>query len=192
MIFKKIKQYIKEKKHPYYMIDNKKYKKFSVGEYTYGKPKIYADPHTFSIGKFCSIASDVKIYTGAEHRTEWLTTYNFEKFKITKNIIKSKGNVNIGHDVWIGDGALILSGVNIGHGAVIAARAVVVKNVQPYEIVGGNPAKHIKFRFNNEQREKLLKIQWWDWDIEKIEKNFDTILNDNIDNFIKKHYKDTI
>jgi acetyltransferase-like isoleucine patch superfamily enzyme len=171
------------------MSNNKKYKYFDIGLYSYGKPKIYADPQTFSIGKFCSIAADVVIYTGAEHRIDWITTYNFEKFEETnniKNMTRSKGNVTIGNDVWIGDGALILSGVTIGDGAVIAARAVVTKNVKPYEIVGGNPAKHIKFRFNENEIKELLTIKWWDWDIEKIKNNFNLILNQNITTFINE------
>jgi len=172
------------------MIDNKKYKNFNIGAYTYGEPKLYASEGSFSIGKFCSIASDVIIYTGAEHQTSWVTTYNFVKFaeKLPKReITKSKGKVIIGNDVWIAHGALILSGVTIGDGAVIGARAVVTKDVKPYEIVGGNPAKHIRFRFSEEQIEKLLKIKWWDWDIKKIEANFDLILSDDIDKFIQKN-----
>lgn len=189
-MFKNIKKRIKERRHPYYMCDNKKYKHFNVGVYTYGKPKIYASKGYFSIGKFCSIAADVVIYAGAEHRTSWVTTYNFEKFvdKLhRKEITTSKGKVTIGNDVWIAHGALILSGVTIGDGAVIGARAVVTKNVKPYEIVGGNPAKHIRFRFNEKQIEKLLKIRWWDWSIDKIENNFDLILSSDIDRFIKEH-----
>lgn len=189
-MFKKLKKFIKEKKHPYYMIDNKKYKNFDIGEYTYGKPGISAVKGSLSIGKFCSIAGGVVIYAGAEHHTDWVTTYNFEKFQDLlqdKDMTTSKGNVIIGNDVWIADGAIILSGVTIGDGAVIGARAVVSKNVEPYSIVAGNPAKHIKYRFDEETRNKLLEIKWWDWDIEKIKNNFDLMLNDKIDDFIKKH-----
>lgn len=82
-----------------------------------------------------------------------------------------------------------LSGVTIGDGAVIAARSVVTKNVKPYEIVGGNPARHIKFRFSESQINSLLEIKWWNWDIEKIKANFDLILSPNIDDFISKHIK---
>ena len=171
------------------MCQNKKYKKYDIGEYTYGRPKVFGDEATLKIGKFCSIAMGTTIYLGAEHHLEWVSTYpffaKFEKAKHTSNT--TKGNVTIGNDVWIGDGALILSGVTIGDGAVIGARAVVTKNVKPYEIVGGNPAKHIRFRFSEEQIEKLLKIKWWDWDIKKIEANFDLILSDDIDKFIQKN-----
>ena len=186
-MLKKIKKYIKEKKHPYYMCDNKKYKKFPIGSYTYGKPKIYASEKSISIGSFCSIADGVTIYSGAEHHHEWVSAYHFSAKFNCKECSTTKGNITIGNDIWIGDGALILSGVTIGDGAVIAARAVVVKDVKPYSIVGGNPAKHIKFRFNEIQINQLLKIKWWNWDIEKIKNNFDLILNNDIDKFIKKH-----
>jgi len=191
-VLKKIKKYIKEKKHPYFMCDNKKYKNFSIGSYTYGKPKIYAAPKSLTIGSFCSIADGVTIYSGAEHHHDWVSAYHFSAKFDCKECSTTKGNVAIGNDVWIGDGALILSGVTIGDGAVIAARAVVVKDVKPYSVVGGNPAKHIKFRFDETKIKKLLKIKWWSWDKEKIENNFDLILNDDIDKFIKKHLKEEI
>jgi len=144
------------------------------------------------IGKFCSIAMGTTIYLGSEHHVEWVTTYpffaKFKKASFASNT--TKGDVIIGNDVWIGDGALILSGVTIGDGAVIGARAVVTKDVKPYEIVAGNPAKHIRFRFTQDQIDKLLKIKWWNWDIKKIEENFPLLLSDNIDEFIKKHYKE--
>jgi len=191
-MFGKLKQYIKEKKHPYYTKDNKKYKNFEIGAYTYGKPSIAAEKGMLTIGKFCSIAAEVVIYAGAEHQINWVTTYYFGKFHDQlkeKQMSKSKGKVTIGNDVWIGHGALILSGVSIGDGAVIGARAVVTKDVKPYEIVAGNPARHIRYRFSQNQIEKLLKIKWWDWDIEKIKANFDLLLQDDIDKFIDKFYK---
>ncbi len=191
-MFTKLKKIIKEKKHPYYMKDNKKYKNYIVGEYTYGKPAVIAEKGMFSIGKFCSIAADVKIYAGAEHHYDWISSYHFSAKFNCKECSATKGKVVIGNDVWIGDGAFILSGVTIGDGAVIGARAVVTKNVKPYEIVAGNPAKHIKYRFSQEQIDKLLKIKWWNWDIKKIEENFDLILSNKIDDFIDKFYnKDT-
>lgn len=191
-MFKALKRYIKEKKHPFYMKDNKKYKNYEIGEYTYGRPKIFGNEATLKIGKFCSIAMGTTIYLGSEHHVEWVTTYpffaKFKKASFASNT--TKGDVIIGNDVWIGDGALILSGVTIGDGAVIGARAVVTKDVKPYEIVAGNPAKHIRFRFTQDQIDKLLKIKWWNWDIKKIEENFPLLLSDNIDEFIKKHYKE--
>lgn len=187
-MFKKIKKLFKKIRHPYFTNKNKRYKKFKVGEFTYGKPKVYSEPAYFSIGKFCSIADDVKIYVTGEHNYNWVSTYNFSEIFECKPCISKKGNVEIGNDVWIGDGAIILSGVKIGDGAIIGAKAVVVKDVEPYSIIVGNPAKLLKYRFTRIQIEKLLKIQWWNWEINKIESNLDLILNDNIDIFIETHY----
>ena len=171
------------------MCENKKYKQYNIGQYTYGRPKVFGNEANLTIGKFCSIAMGTTIYLGAEHHMDWVTTYpfftKFDEAKYTSNT--TKGDVIIGNDVWIADGALILSGVTIGDGAVIGARAVVTKNVAPYEIVGGNPAKHIRYRFSPTQIESLLAIKWWNWDIEKIKENFDLILCPNIDDFIQKH-----
>ncbi len=188
-MIKKIKEFIKELRRPYYTNKKKRYKNFSIGNYTYGSPKIYANPENFKIGKFCSIASDVVFYAGGEHNYNWISSYNFSpKFKCIP-CTKSKGDVIIGNDVWLADGVLVLSGVTIGDGAVIAARSVVTKDVKPYEIVGGNPARHIKFRFSESQINSLLEIKWWNWDIEKIKANFDLILSPNIDDFISKQIK---
>lgn len=188
-MIKRIKAYFKAKKYPFYMKDNKKYKKFDIGEYTYGRPNVFGDEATLKIGKFCSLAMNTTIYLGAEHQTKWVTTYPFfAKFKEASGTSNTtKGNVVIGNDVWLADGVLILSGVSLGDGAVVAARSVVTKDVKPYEIVGGNPAKHIKYRFTEDQIDKLLKIKWWDWEIDKIKSNFELILCDDIDRFIDKH-----
>lgn len=188
-MIKRIKAYFKAKKYPFYMKDNKKYKKFDIGEYTYGRPNVFGDEATLKIGKFCSLAMNTTIYLGAEHQTKWVTTYPFfAKFKEASGTSNTtKGNVVIGNDVWLADGVLVLSGVSIGDGAVVAARSVVTKDVKPYEIVGGNPAKHIKYRFTEDQIDKLLKIKWWDWEIDKIKSNFELILCDDIDRFINKH-----
>jgi len=190
-MLKQFKRWIKEKRHPFYTNQNKKYKDFEIGDYTYGKPSILSggEGATLKIGKFCSIAGGVTIYLGAEHHSEWVTNYTFNKLPIFEKggMTKTKGNVIIGSDVWIGDNALILSGVTIGDGAVIGARAVVTKDVKPYEIVAGNPAKHIRFRFSDEQITELLKIKWWDWEIEKIENSFGLLLSENIDSFINTH-----
>lgn len=165
----------------------------SFGKYTYGNPEIRWDnPHAKLIVKnFCSIACNVKIYLGGNHRVDWISTYPFGH--IHKDVFNNfngeghpstKGYVIIGNDVWIGANVTIMSGVNIGDGAVIAANSHVVKDVEPYTLVGGNPAKLIKYRFTKEQIEKLLEIKWWDWDDEKINR-FSTILCSNdIDNFI--------
>lgn len=130
------------------------------------------------IGKFCMIASDVKfIMNGANHLTEAITSYPFAIFggdwqdAMDGKNYPNKGNITIGNDVWIGYNATITAGVRIGDGAIIGANAMVTKNVEPYSIVGGNPAKLIRKRFDDNTINKLLEIKWWDWDIDRITKN---------------------
>lgn len=137
------------------------------------------------IGKFCMIASDVTfIMNGANHLTDAISTYPFEIFgngwekAMEGNTYPSKGDTIIGNDVWIGYNATIMPGVQVGDGAIIATNSTVVKDVSPYSVVGGNPAKEIRKRFSVEQIEKLLEIQWWNWEIEKITANL-SILTDN-------------
>ncbi len=149
----------------------------TIGEGTYGRPSIYFwdDQTKIKIGKYCSIATEVRVILGGEHRLDWVSTYPFmefqDKWPTSKGIQghpSSKGNIEIGNDVWIGHGATILSGVSIGDGAVIAAGSVVTKSVEPYSIVGGNPAKLIRVRFDNETVNELLNIKWWDFGQENI------------------------
>lgn len=166
------------------------------GKYTYGNCTVHTwgEPYTLRVGNFCSIAGNVNVYTGGNHRTDWITTYPFGH--IHKNIFntfdgtghpKSNGHVIIGNDVWIGANATIMSGVTIGDGAVIANNSHVVKDVPPYSIVGGNPAKVIKYRFSEEQIAKLLEIKWWSWDDDRINRNLHLLCNPNIDEFILSH-----
>lgn len=139
------------------------------------------------IGKFCSIASGaVFLMAGNQgHRKDWISTYPFyylDEFKDTnaKDGIKFSGDTVIGNDVWIGTEAIIMSGVKIGDGAIIGSRAIVTKDVQPYTIVGGNPAKVIKRRFTDEEIKMLLEIRWWNWDLEKIKEYMPLITSNNI------------
>lgn len=142
------------------------------------------------IGKFCSIACGAKfLFNSANHTLSSLSTYpfplffeewNLEKKDVTKSW-DNKGNITIGNDVWIGYEAVILAGVTIGDGAIIGTRAVVTKDVPPYTIVGGVPAKPIKKRFSEEIISKLLDIQWWNWSDEKIAKNIKAIQTGKID-----------
>lgn len=167
----------------------------SFGVYSYGQPNIvWHTPGTnLIVGKFCSL-SNPTIFLGGEHRPDWVTTYPFGH--INQHVFNtfdgvghdiSKGDVIIGNDVWIGAYVTIMSGITIGDGAIVAANSHVVKNVEPYSIVGGNPARHIRFRFSPEQIESLLKIRWWDWSIEKINENIPLMCNTEIDGFIQKH-----
>jgi acetyltransferase-like isoleucine patch superfamily enzyme len=167
-----------------------------IGKYTYGNPIMkWANPKAkFICGKFCSIASNVNIYLGGNHRYDWVTTYPFGH--INQHIFNSfngeghpstNGDVIIENDVWICDNVTIMSGVKIGNGAIVANNSHVVKDVEPYSIVGGNPTKLIKYRFSNKQIKQLLKIKWWDWDDDKINNNIKLLCNDNIDEFIDKN-----
>lgn len=169
----------------------------SIGKHTYKIENLqiyyYDSGAKLYIGNFCSIASDIKIFLGGNHRHDWVTTYPFGHIHpdIFNNFNgeghpTTKGDIIIGNDVWIGQNTTIMSGVKIGDGAVIANNSHIVKDVEPYSIVGGNPAKLIKYRFTLEQIDKLLGIKWWDWEDEKINKFTPLLCNNNIDDFINK------
>ena len=152
--------------------------KYSVGRGTYGTPIVKhwrekANP-TLKVGAYCAFADAVTIFLGGEHNTNWISSYPFCSFdpvlrESTPEHPKTKGDVIIGNDVWLGDHATIMSGVTIGDGAVIGAHAVVAKDVAPYSIVVGNPARHIRYRHGVAEIEYLLELKWWDWDEETIE-----------------------
>jgi virginiamycin A acetyltransferase len=138
------------------------------------------------IGKFCAIASDVKfIMNGGNHRTDWFTNYPFPVFgQGWEHAMPSewphKGDTVIGNDVWIGYGATLMPGVQVGDGAIIATRSVVTKAVPPYAVVGGNPAQILRYRFDPETIAALLEIQWWHWDIEKITRHLTAICGSDL------------
>ena len=170
-----------------------------VGDYTY-----YDDPedvHNFEknvlylfefmgdkliIGKFCQIATGVRfIMNGGNHSMDGLSTYPFKVMggawaDAPLNAFKKRDTI-IGNDVWIGNSATFLPGVNVGDGAVIGANALVTKDVEPYTIVGGNPARPIRKRFDDETIEKLLKLQWWNWPASKITENLKAITDGDVD-----------
>lgn len=141
------------------------------------------------IGKFCSIACGAKfLFTSGNHSLRSLSTYTFPIFfeewgldaKDICSAWDNKGDIVIGSDVWIGYEALILSGVTVGDGAIIGSRAVVTKDVPPYTIVGGVPAKPIRRRFDGAVIERLEKLRWWDWDIEAIRRSIPAIQSGDI------------
>lgn len=144
------------------------------------------------IGKFCMIASDVQfIMNGANHLTNSISSYPFAIFgqgwgeAMEGKPYPAKGNTTIGNDVWLGYRAAILPGVNIGDGAIIGAYAVVTKDVPPYAIVAGNPAKVIRMRFKEDDIKRLLQIQWWNWPMEKITRHVQLLTNNDLDKLEK-------
>ncbi|WP_188455760.1 Vat family streptogramin A O-acetyltransferase [Virgibacillus oceani] len=140
------------------------------------------------IGKFCSIGPGTTfIMNGANHRMDGSTfPFNlfgngWEKFTPTLKDLPYKGNTEIGNDVWIGREVTIMPGVKIGDGAIIGAKSVIAKNVEPYTIVAGNPSRVIKKRFSEEKVKNLLEIRWWDLTIEIINEHIDLILNGDVE-----------
>ncbi len=183
---------IKGKQSPFFTKDVLAGRGYKIGDYTYGRPKVlhWGEDVILEIGKFCSIADDVTFFLGGNHRVDWVSTYPFnvlhQYFSNGKNISghpASKGNIIIGNDVWIGNGASIMSGVKIGDGAVIGARSVVAKDVKPYEIVVGNPAKSIKMRFDDDTIKRLLELKWWDFSIDEINQIVPLLMTDPISFF---------
>jgi chloramphenicol O-acetyltransferase type B len=167
------------------------YPRYTMGTNCYGVPNVkHEHPDAkLTIGNYSSIAKNVEIFLGGHHRSDWVTTYRFpvffEQAKHIQNCAITKGNVCIGSDVWLCQNATILSGVTIGHGAVVANGAIVTKDVAPYEIVGGNPAKHIRWRFDESTREALLASAWWDWPEEEVLSVVDLICSDDIGKFLE-------
>ena len=179
--------------YSFFMNKNPRYAAYSIGKFSFGYPKVktWGENATLKIGNFCSIAPGVNIVLGGEHRVDWVTTYPFNvilrEYRHIKGHPATKGDIIIGNDVWIGMNATILSGVTIGDGAVIGANSLVTNDVEPYTIVGGNPAKPIRKRFDQQTIDKLLKIKWWDWDIEKIKTNVPDLLSNQVEHFLDKN-----
>lgn len=185
-----------------------KYPQIEVGDYTIYNDFV-ANPLLFEknnvlyhypihrekliIGKFCSIACGTKfLFNCANHTLKSLSTYTFplfyEEWELEKSNITTawdnKGDIVIGNDVWIGYEAVIMAGVHIGDGAIIAARAVVTKDVPPYTIVGGTPAKEIRKRFDAEVIQQLLMLKWWDWSADNIRQCLPYIMEGRINELL--------
>lgn len=179
-----------------------KAKNISIGDYTYYDDRRHG-PEKFEennvlynydfskvkliIGKFCAIAAETRFIMTGDHKLDAFSTYPFpifghgweEAFNVYD--LPVKGNLVVGNDVWFGYDSLVMNGVTIGNGAIIAARSVVVKDVPPYSIVAGNPAKVVKTRFDDKTIDRLQKIAWWDWEIAKINRHLKLICNLDID-----------
>lgn len=162
-----------------------------VGTYVNGVDLYCWDSRVkLSIGRYCSIADKITIVAGGEHDMNWVSTYPFIPRWQVESLYHTqkpryKGNIIIGNDVWIGNNAVILSGVTISDGAVIGAGSVVTKDVPPYCIAVGNPAKVVKKRFSDATVAKLLDIRWWDWEKDKIRENL--VLFPDMETFIERH-----
>jgi len=184
--------------HTCFLKNTIKSQKIIVGDYTY-----YDDPedvYNFEknvlylfdsiddkliIGKFCQIATGVRfIMNGANHAMDGISTYPFKVFGKswgeTPMDVVSKGDTVIGNDVWIGNNVTIMQGITIGDGAIIGTNSLVTRNVEPYTIVGGNPAKLIRKRFSDKDIDALVKLAWWDWPIEKITESLPAIVAGDI------------
>ena len=158
--------------------------RITVGAYTYFNAHItfglWNPEEQIQIGRFCSLAKNITIFGGGEHFTRRATTYPFVVFFAetrSERVVdgKTKGATVIGNDVWIGYEATVMSGVKIGNGAVIGAKAVVAKDMPDYAIAVGNPAQVVRYRFPPKTIERLLALRWWDWELPKILANLDLL-----------------
>lgn len=162
----------------------------AVGAFTYGRPKVRFPESgaRLTIGRYGSIADGVEILLGGNHRTDWATTYPFPALQGLWPAASSmsghdatRGDVAIGHDVWLGSQAMILSGLTIGHGAVVAARSVVTRDVPPYAIVAGNPARVVRLRLPEAQVAALLATCWWELPPQDVSKLLPLLMSDGIE-----------
>lgn len=156
----------------------------------------WSDDFKVKLGKYNSIGRDCVFFLHANHRYDWVTTSSQLWGPVTPEVAdmhmkmghpSCKGDIVIENDVWIGAKSTVMSGVKISNGAVVAAGSVVTKDVPPYAIVGGNPAKIIKFRFDETQIKNLLNIAWWDWEETKIRDNAELMWSSDINKFIEKN-----
>lgn len=178
--------------YPFFLQSNAE---MDVGKWSYGTVHIhFGSEKSVKIGSFCSIAT-VHIMIGGDHRTDWVSTFPFPSFtapeywpeasKISGQA-RSKGNVTIGNDVWIGSDVFILSGVTVGDGAVIGAKSVVTKDIPPYAIAAGNPARVVKYRFDPDTIERLLAIAWWNWPDSEIKEVIPLLMSNQVEEFIEE------
>jgi acetyltransferase-like isoleucine patch superfamily enzyme len=149
------------------------------------------DGQPVTIGRFSGLTHSAIVLPGGLHRTNWVNSVHVHledgKWVFPEGALHDNGPVVIGNDVLITFDVLIMSGVTIGDGAIIAPRSVVTRDVEPYSIVGGNPARHLKFRFDEDTIAALLRIRWWDWPDEKVAEHRWEIDSDDVQGFIERH-----
>jgi virginiamycin A acetyltransferase len=176
-----------------WMSRNRRYRRFRVGDWSYGNPDViyWGCNATLVVGRFCSIAPGVSILLGGEHHVEWVTTYPFSMLFPEAagfpGYPLSSGDVVLGNDVWIGQEALILSGVRLGNGCVVAARSVVTRDVPPYAIVAGAPARIVKYRFDESIRQALDRIAWWDWPLAAVKEAWPLLMSERVREFVDRY-----
>jgi hypothetical protein len=158
-----------------------------------GYPQIHwrpGDTARVIVGPFAGIGEGTHFFTGSLHHTEWATAFALRaRWGRPAGELDgpfSRGDIVVGADSWIGYGALVLSGVTIGEGAVVGGGAVVAKDVRPYAVVVGNPAREVRRRFTDEQVEGLLRVRWWDWPDEMVEEHAGLVCSDRIDELIER------
>ncbi|HWW67728.1 MAG TPA: CatB-related O-acetyltransferase [Solirubrobacterales bacterium] len=167
----------------------------TMGEHTYNDPTVKVFPGDsghIAIGRFGSIGAGVELFVGGNHRADWVTTFALRaRFGLPGALADGHpvpgGETTIGHDVYLGDGATVLSGVTIGSGALVGARAVVTRDVRPYAIVAGNPAREIGRRFDDDVVEGLLAIEWWNWPLETVLERVDRLCSEDVRGFVEAY-----
>lgn len=165
-----------------------------MGNMSYYAPNVvrYAgDTGRVIIGNFASVAPDADFYVGGLHRTEWVSQYGLRAMldlpgAHEDGFTHGRGDIVVGSDTWVTNGCTVMSGVTIGDGAVIGTKAVVARDVRPYAIVVGNPAREIRRRFGDEQVEALLRIRWWDWPTETVRRHVALICSPDVDAFVAR------
>ena len=168
----------------------KHYPAYPLGEASYGFPVVHPAPGVrLHVGAYCSIAGGVQIFLGSNHRTDWVSTYPFPAFFAEAQDIAdhevSRGDVRIGSDVWLCADSTILSGVTVGHGAVVAAGAIVTRDVEPYAVVAGNPARTVRYRFDEKTRQALLALAWWDWPAQEVRSAVHLLCSAQVSNLLE-------
>jgi len=167
----------------------------TIGHRSYGEPAVLrypGDSAAVHIGSYCSIANGVTFMVGGNHRMEWVTTYPLRVMLGLPGALEdghpaTKGDIVVGNDVWFGAEARVLSGVDIGHGAVIGMGAVVAADVPPYAVMVGNPAREVRRRFDDGIVEALLRIAWWNWPDELVRDRVDELCDADVAAFVRRY-----